>query len=123
MQSVLHGEVLSVIRELALTVLKYIIVYFIEGVIWPSSKNHNCPCVPMEVVKLLMHVRSLENLDIDNNQYGEVITPWILSRLPQEIRLEWSRESADHEVVAFMAAEVPAERDKASREIQNLQEC
>ncbi|XP_066956237.1 uncharacterized protein [Macrobrachium rosenbergii] len=47
--------------------------------------------------QLLRHVRSLEALGISGDQYGVVLTPVILSRLLQDVRLEWSRQSAGHE--------------------------
>ena len=46
---------------------------------------------------LLIHVRSLEALDITGNQYGVILTPLILSRLPHELRMEWAREGESHE--------------------------
>jgi hypothetical protein len=39
-----------------------------------------------------VHVRSLEALDISGSKYGIVLTPVILSRLPENIRLEWAKE-------------------------------
>ena len=47
--------------------------------------------------ELLTHVRSLENQGITGDQYGVFLTPLILSRLPQDITLEWSREGEGHE--------------------------
>ena len=41
---------------------------------------------------LQSHTRSLEALGICGTQYGVILTPLILSRLPQDVRLEWSRE-------------------------------
>ena len=41
---------------------------------------------------LLSHVRSLETLGVKGETYGLFLTPVILSRLPQDIRLEWVRE-------------------------------
>ena len=43
------------------------------------------------------HTRSLEALSICGTQYGVILTPLILSRLPQDVRLEWSREGEGHE--------------------------
>ena len=47
--------------------------------------------------ELLTHVRSLEALGVDGKQYGVFMTPVILSRLPSDIRMEWSREGSGHE--------------------------
>ena len=43
------------------------------------------------------HVRSLEALGIGADQYGVILTPLILSRLPTELRMEWAREGDTHE--------------------------
>ena len=42
--------------------------------------------------KLLIHVRSLEALDVTGDQYGVMLVPIILEKLPSVIRLEWSRD-------------------------------
>lgn len=47
--------------------------------------------------ELKAHTRSLEALGIDGKQYGVILTPLILSRLPQDLRLEWSRDGEGHE--------------------------
>ncbi|KAK3878755.1 hypothetical protein Pcinc_016567 [Petrolisthes cinctipes] len=47
--------------------------------------------------ELNSHIRSLEALGVKGDQYGVVLTPVILSRLPQEIRMEWSRDGSGHE--------------------------
>ena len=43
------------------------------------------------------HTRALENLGINSEQYGVILTPLVLSRLPLEIRLEWSRDAEGKE--------------------------
>ena len=45
---------------------------------------------------LQAHTRSLA-LGIDGDKYGVILTPLILSRVPQELRLEWSRDGKGHE--------------------------
>ncbi|KAK3889709.1 hypothetical protein Pcinc_006275 [Petrolisthes cinctipes] len=47
--------------------------------------------------ELNSHICSLEALGVKGDQYGVVLTPVILSRLPQEIRMEWSRDGSGHE--------------------------
>ena len=47
--------------------------------------------------ELLAHVRSLESLGISGEKYGFFLTPVILSRLPQDIRMEWAREGEGRE--------------------------
>lgn len=46
---------------------------------------------------LQAHVRSLEALGVSGTQYGIILTPLILSRLPSDLRLEWAREGEHHE--------------------------
>ena len=41
---------------------------------------------------LQSHIRSLDSLGITGQQYGVILTPLILSRLPAPLRLEWARE-------------------------------
>ena len=43
--------------------------------------------------KLQSHIRSLEAMGITGSQYGVILTPLVLSRLPASLRLEWVRES------------------------------
>ena len=47
--------------------------------------------------KLLSHIRSLEVLGVSGSQYGVILTPMILAKLPSDIRLEWAREGAGRE--------------------------
>lgn len=47
--------------------------------------------------QVLVHVRSLEALDIDGNTYGMFLTPLVLSRLPSGVRMEWAREGKGKE--------------------------
>ena len=41
---------------------------------------------------LQSHVRSLAALEITGTQYGVILTPLILSRIPDDLRMEWVRE-------------------------------
>ena len=40
---------------------------------------------------LLVHIRSLESLDVKGHQYGIFLTPLVLSKLPEQVRMEWAR--------------------------------
>ena len=60
---------------------------------------------------LLSHVRSLESLGIKGDTYGMFLTPVVLSRLPQDIRLEWAREGEGNEanltfLLEFLSKEI-----------------
>ena len=57
------------------------------------------------------HVRSLEALGITGEQFGVILTPLILSRLPSELRMEWARNGAGKEadlnfLVTFLQEEI-----------------
>jgi hypothetical protein len=47
--------------------------------------------------ELQCHVHSLEAMGVDGEQYGVVLTPILLSRLPEQIRMEWAREGEGRE--------------------------
>ena len=60
---------------------------------------------------LQAHTRSLATLGIDGDKYGVILTPLILSRMPQELRLEWSRDGKGHEsdlkfLLSFLEKEI-----------------
>ena len=71
---------------------------------------------------LLAHIRSLEALGVTGSQYGVILTPLILSRLPQDIRMEWAREGEGHEsdlswLLEFLKKEIQRrERSQTFRE-------
>ena len=46
---------------------------------------------------LMAHIRSLESLGVDRDSYGVVLTPLVLSKLPEDVRLEWARTSEGKE--------------------------
>ena len=63
------------------------------------------------VDRLLVQVRSLEALGITGQQYGVILTPLLLSRLPSEVRLEWARSSVGKEgdldhLLSFLQQEI-----------------
>ena len=47
--------------------------------------------------KLVANVRSLEGLGVTPEQFGIILTPIIVSRLPEEVRMEWSRDCVKKE--------------------------
>ena len=57
--------------------------------------------VPEQLTKfrdiLNVHVRSLAAQGITSDKFGVILTPIIVSKLPEEIRLEWSRDSEGKE--------------------------
>lgn len=61
--------------------------------------------------RIQANVRSLESLGVDGTQYGLVLTPLIVSRLPQDLRLMWARESCQREddltfLLSFVRSEI-----------------
>lgn len=50
------------------------------------------------------HIRSLEALDISGTTYGVILTPLVLHRLPESVRLEWARtgEGKESDLQALM---------------------
>ena len=76
--------------------------------------------------EMLAHVRSLEALGVTGNQYGVILTPLILSRLPQDVRLEWARECEGREsdldwLLTFLSSEINRrERSQSFRDASTL---
>lgn len=65
--------------------------------------------------KLLIHVRSLEALDVTGEQYGVMLVPIILERLPSAIRLEWSRESGKEADLSWLLTFLDTEISRRER--------
>ena len=61
--------------------------------------------------QLLIHVRSLETLGVEGDAYGVILTPVVLSRLPANVRLEWTKNGIGKEgdlsfLLSFLEEEV-----------------
>ena len=60
--------------------------------------------------KLLMNIRALEQYGIGGDQYGVILTPLVLSRLPQDLRMEWAKdegkESDLQHLLSFLKKEI-----------------
>ena len=61
--------------------------------------------------KLSSHIRCLESLKVQGTQYGVVLVPLVLSRLPNDLRLEWARTGEGKEadlthLMAFFKQEI-----------------
>ena len=113
LQSVLEGEAKSVIQGLSLTAVNYTVackllkerfgkperivfahIQALLGLSMPSKPQGSKYVSALRKLQddLLTHIRSLEALGVSGSEYGLFLTPLILSRLPCDIRLEWSRE-------------------------------
>ena len=68
--------------------------------------------------KLLGHIRSFVVLGVTDEMYGVILTPLIISSLPQDIRLEWAREGEGKEddldwLMEFLNKELNRERERS----------
>lgn len=144
--SLLDGEAKSVIKGLALTTANYavactmlkerfgrserIIFAHIQALLGVSVGLSIKPQGPKYVSSLwklqddlLTHIRSLKALGVSGDQFGVVLTPVILSRLPHDIRMEWSREGSGHEsdlewLLKFLQQEIERrERSETFKEV------
>ena len=149
LQSLLEGEAKAAIQGLSLTSSHYAIVCTLleerfvrrEHIIFahmqgllrlntaPPGKGSRTSSLRMLQDELLSHVWSLEALDIKGKDYystkvnhGIFLTPVILSRLPNDIRMEWSREGEGKEsdlewLLSFLKKEIELrERSEAFKE-------
>ena len=133
LQSLLEGEAKSVIQGLSLTALNYTVACKLlkerfgkpERIIFAHIQALLCLSMPSKPQgskyyvsalrkmqdELQTHIRSLEALGVSGDEYGLFLTPVILSRLPGDIRLEWSREGSGHEsdlawLMTFLTKEI-----------------
>ena len=60
----------------------------------PSCVRHNASQVRLVYDKISVNVRGLESLGVSSNQYGSLLIPVILSKLPHEIRVQIARNTA-----------------------------
>ena len=114
LRSLLKGEAKLSVQVLALTNANYTVAIDIlkkrfgrtDRIVFSHIEellNISVPKQPRVSVlwelndKLQAHVRSLEALGITGEQYGVLLCPVIISRLPPDLRLEWTRESENHE--------------------------
>ena len=75
---------------------------------------------------LLKHMRSLEALGITGSQYGVILTPVVLSRLPSDLRMEWALDSVKREndltfLLQFIKNEI--ERRERSQVYKEMSPC
>ena len=61
------------------------------------------------------HVQSLSSLDVTGEQYGVILTPLILARLPVEIRLEWAREEGHEDDLDYLLNFLSQEIERQER--------
>ena len=114
LRSLLKGEAKAAVQGLSLTAAHYRIACDLlrdrfgrpERIVFSHIQellNITVPKYPNASVlwtlydDLQAHIRSLAAMGITGEQYGVVLTPLILSRLPPDLRMEWAREGEQHE--------------------------
>ena len=116
LKGLLEGEAKNLIDGLSLTQENYnnavsllkerygrkelVIFTHIQGLLQieiDNSKRDNLSKLKSMMDQVNIHIRSLETLGIDGKDYGVILVPLILSRLPQIIINEWSRKSKGKE--------------------------
>ena len=111
--SLLKGEALSAINGLALTDANYetarsilqqrfgrkerIVFAHIQQLLNLSCPGHSTADLWSLYDKLQTHIRSLDALGVSGDTYGVILTPLVLHKLPENIRLEWAREGEGKE--------------------------
>lgn len=131
LKSLLRGEARSCLQGLALTDANYdtakeimvrrfgkkekIIVAHIQKMLNISSQESLWQIYD----QVQVHVRSLANLGVSGENYGLVLTPMILHRLPAGVRLEWARSSEGKEgdvenLLSFLFEEIQR-RERSSQ--------
>ena len=129
LQSLLEGEAKVVIAELSFTESNYcspiallntrfgrtesVMFRHVQDIVNLTSGSR--PTTNLGLRKLYDtlqgHVRSLQVLGIGESQYGVMLTPVILSCLPQDIKLQWARSCSGKEndlpwLLKFMEDEI-----------------
>ena len=114
LKSLLKGDALAVVAGLKLTAVNYpVAVSLISNRYGRPDRvifQHIEALLNIRVVSdpsvvqlyhmfdtLQAHIRSLQAMGISGSQYGVILTPLILSRLPSSLRLQWVRESEREE--------------------------
>ena len=137
LQSLLKGEASAAISGLALTEANYVtacdilqqrfgrrerIVFgHIQELLNLTSTGRTVEALWTLYDKLQTHIRSLESLDITGATYGVILTPLVLHRLPESVRLEWARTGEGREsdlkaLLQFLLQEI--QRRERSRTFQ-----
>ena len=135
LQSLLVGDAKKAVEGLSLTSAHYkvacellqrqferrekIVFSHIQGLLNLTANVKGSRLAQLQSIQdqILVHVRSLEALEVNGETYGIVLTPLVLSRLPPEVRMEWAREGEGKEcdlqhLLDFLEKEI-ARRERA----------
>ena len=131
LNSLLEGEAARAIQGLPLTNANYnvaveilrerfgkpqtIIAAHMDDLLKLPTLSANCCVKELRAVldQLTIHVRGLETLGVNAQQYGSLLTPIIMSKLPSDVRLTVARKTNStvwelQEIVKILKAEVEA---------------
>ena len=127
LRSLLKGEASDVIKGLPLTGSNYkialellenrygrrekLIFSHIQGLLQISIPDIKCINTLWSLQdKLLSNIRALESFGVTGEQYGVILTPLVLSRLPETLRLEWAKETGKESdldyLLSFLSNEI-----------------
>ena len=111
LRSLLYGEAKQAIEGLSVTSVNYsvaceilqerfarpakVIFAHIEKLLGLGS-GRDCDLKTIQD-ELLVHIRSLKRLGVGGDTFGVILTPLVLSRLPDDFRLDWARDSSGKE--------------------------
>ena len=87
------------------------------------TSNNNLPALRRLYDTLEVHIRGLQSLGVSQSSYGALLSPVILTKLPQETRIIISREVASDQwelgpILEALLAEIQA-REKAGVTLHN----
>ncbi|XP_043213202.1 uncharacterized protein LOC122377334, partial [Amphibalanus amphitrite] len=113
LRSLLRGEAAQCIAGLPLTGANFataskllqdrygrtdlIIFKHVQGLLNMDRATEDVSSLQKLQDELQVHVRSLESLGVKGDNYGVILTPLLLSRLPKDICLAWARDSVGKE--------------------------
>ena len=60
----------------------------------PGCVNDNASQLRLVYDKISVNIKGLESLGVSSNQYGSLLIPVIMSKLPHEIRVQVARNTA-----------------------------
>ena len=113
LRTLLHGDAARCIEGLNLTAAHYahavtlleerfgrremIVVSHVDRLLNMKTSDDSTKALRELLDTSQTHVRCLETLSVTKDEYGVFLTPILLSKLPEDLRLEWSRGSESKE--------------------------
>lgn len=113
LRTVIKGDAARCVEGLSLTAAHYtkavellkarfgrkelIVVSHVQSLLSLQVKANTTDALRTSLDRILADVRSLETLEIKGEQYGVFLTPIILAKLPEQMRMSWARQSKEKE--------------------------